>query len=107
MVLPDANQALKAANGRLFPFGLIKLMLAARKIRNVRVLTLGVIPEYRRRHIDIHMYVYLWRVAQRKGTIGAEFSWVLDDNVRMRKALDRMGGRVYKTYRLYDYPLAV
>ena len=104
--LPDANRALKAANGRLFPFGLVRMLIAAKRIKEVRVLTLGVIPEYRRRRIDMMLYLHLWRTGLRKGVTGAELSWILEDNLLMRRPLERLGARVYKTYRLYDYALA-
>ena len=105
LVLPDANRALKAANGRLFPFGLVRMLIAAKRIKEVRVLTLGVIPEYRRRRIDMMLYLHLWRTGLRKGIIGAELSWILEDNVLIRRPMERLGARVYKTYRIYDYPL--
>jgi GNAT superfamily N-acetyltransferase len=106
LVLPDANQALRAANGRLFPFGLVRMLLAARRIKEVRVLTLGVIPGYRRRGIDTMLYRRMWETALRKGIKGGELSWVLEDNLLMRRPLERIGARVYKTYRLYDLPLS-
>jgi hypothetical protein len=106
LTLPDANRALKAANGRLFPFGLVRMLIAAKRIKEVRVLILGVVPEYRRRRIDMLLYLHLWRTGLRKGIIGGEFSWMLEDNMLIRRPLERLGARQYKTYRLYDYPLA-
>lgn len=105
LAVPDANRALKAANGKLFPFGLVRMLLAAKRITEVRVLTLGVIPEYRRRRIDMMLYLRLWQTGLRKGKTGGEFSWILEDNMLIRRSLDRLGAKVYKTYRLYDYPL--
>ncbi len=103
--LPDLNQALKKANGRLFPFGLIRMLIASRKIREVRVLTLGVLGEYRNRGVDSLMSLAMFRSGKEHGYTGGEFSWVLEDNRAMRRVLEHMGARVYKTYRLYDIPL--
>jgi GNAT superfamily N-acetyltransferase len=105
MALPDLNQALKKANGHLYPFGLVKMLLAARKIHALRVLTLGLVKEYRRKGIDTLMYLRLFQNGLKRGHRAGEFSWILEDNLPMRQALDNMGARVYKTYRLYDYPL--
>jgi hypothetical protein len=105
MALPDANRALKVANGRLFPFGLVRMLLETRRIKEVRVLTLGIVPEYRRRRIDMLLYLHLWQTGIRKGIVGGEFSWILEDNQLIRRPLERLGARLYKTYRLYDYPL--
>ncbi len=106
MALPDLNRALKKANGRLWPFGLVKMLIEAKRIHELRVLTLGLVPEYRKRGIDVLMYLRLFQNGTRRGYRAGEFSWVLEDNAAMRKPLENMGAHVYKTYRLYDYPLA-
>jgi hypothetical protein len=36
----------------------------------------------------------------------AELSWILEDNIPMRKIIEKVGGRVYKTYRVYDKAIA-
>jgi GNAT superfamily N-acetyltransferase len=105
MALPDANQALQKANGRLFPFGLLRILLESKKIHLLRVLTMGVVEEYRRRGADTLMILALYENAMRRGYVGGEFSWVLEDNWRVRRSLDATGAKVYKTYRLYDYAL--
>jgi len=51
------------------------------------------------------MYANLYRYGASKGYIGGEFSWILEDNLAMRRALDNLGASVHKTYRVYDYPL--
>ena len=105
LALPNAYQALKKANGRLLPFGLIKILLEAKKVREVRVLTLGVVREMRGNGADALLYLGLYDAARAAGFKGGEFSWILEDNVPMRRALEHLGASVYKTYRLYDFPL--
>ena len=99
------NQALKKANGHLYPFGLLKMLLAARKIHELRVLALGLVPGYRRKGIDTLMYLRLYQNGLKRGYKAGEFSWILEDNMAMRQAMENIGARVYKTYRIYDYPL--
>ncbi|HEX9157113.1 MAG TPA: hypothetical protein VF827_03785, partial [Syntrophales bacterium] len=74
MALPDLNRALKHANGRLFPFGLVKILWYARRIHKVRVLVLGLLKEYRGRGLDILLYLHLYRNGLRKGYTEGEFS---------------------------------
>ncbi|MCR4439049.1 MAG: N-acetyltransferase [bacterium] len=105
LTLPDFNQALHKINGRLFPFGLFKLLYYAKKIDRARVITMGVIREYQKRGIDGLFYLETYRRAVAKGYKGGEFSWVLENNVMMRRTAEMMGGRIYKTYRIYDYKL--
>ena len=110
--LPDYNQVLKHANGRLFPVGFLKMLwhsgkfLPARnKIDSIRVLTLGIKEKYRRQGIDALLYYYSYVEGKKKGYRRAELSWILEDNTLMNRALENMGAKVYKRYRIYDYPL--
>ena len=102
LALPDFNQALKHANGRLFPFGLLKILWHSRKISRLRVLALGLTAPYRSLGIDQLMYLKIWQNGLRHGLKAGEFSWILEDNVAMRKPLDRFGFQVTKTYRIYE-----
>jgi GNAT superfamily N-acetyltransferase len=102
LALPDVNQAVQHANGRLFPLGLIKILYHARKIRKVRVLVLGLLKEYRGRGLDVLLYVQLYRNGLRRNYNEGEFSWILEDNVAIRRPLEKLGARVYRTYRFYE-----
>lgn len=105
LALPDFNQALKHVNGRLFPFGIFKLLWYRRKIDTLRVLTLGLKPGYRNKGIDAMLYLHIFREGVAAGFKQAECSWILEDNWDMRRGLERMGARVYKTYRIYEKTL--
>jgi hypothetical protein len=102
LALPDMNQAIRHANGRLFPLGLVKILWHARRIDVIRVLVLGVVEGYRKRGIDVVMYRDLFAYGLSKGYRGGEFSWILEDNAAIRRPLEVMGARVYKTYRIYE-----
>jgi GNAT superfamily N-acetyltransferase len=102
----DVNRALaRLGDGRLFPFGFWTLHRGLRRIEQIRVMALGVRPEYRHRGIDALIYLELLTRGQRLGFRRAEFGWTLEDNRVMNQAI-RMGGRHYKTYRVYDLRLA-
>jgi GNAT superfamily N-acetyltransferase len=103
--LPDVNQPLLHINGRLFPFGWIKYLWYRRKIDTFRGLIMGVIEEYRERGIDALMYVEAAKEAFRKGYKRCEMSWILEDNVMMNRIIQRIGGEIYKTYRIYEMVL--
>ncbi len=101
LTLPDYNRILKEMNGRLFPFGFIKLLTGKRKIDLARILTLGIIPEYQKKGIDALLY---WELVKNAAEIGIRFgeaSWILEDNEMMNKALLNIGGDLYKKYRIY------
>ena len=106
MTVPDANFALKVANGRLthfgVPTGLVRLLLASRKIRRVRLVTLGIKEGFRKRGLDAILYLETLKTARALGYTGGEISWTLEDNHLINRAIESMGGRRYKTYRLYQ-----
>ena len=99
--VPDANQAIKLARGRLFPFGLLQILwkLKVRKCTRLRTIAMGVLPEHRRRGIEVILVHHLIRNAV--GT-GSEMGWVLEDNEPMLSMLRRLGADRTKTYRVYD-----
>jgi ribosomal protein S18 acetylase RimI-like enzyme len=105
LFLMDANQALIHAKGRLFPFGLVKILKYLPKMNYCRVLTLGLVPEARGQGIDNLLIMALFRHGGAAGTIGGEFSWILEDNAAMRKPLERIGSVISKRYLLYDRPI--
>jgi GNAT superfamily N-acetyltransferase len=105
LALPDFYRALKHANGRLFPFGLLKILWHARKIDTARVLAFGIKEAYRRQGVDALLYYEVYKRGVEKGYRRGELSWILEDNALMNRAIENMGARVYKRYRIYDYPL--
>ncbi len=102
MAVPDYNQVLGKVNGRLGPVGIAKFLWYSRKIKDIRVLTMGVKEEYRRKGIEGLLYLESFKAAMKKGYERAEMSWVLEDNVKMQKGCELMGGKLYKKYRLYE-----
>jgi len=105
MTLPDYNAAIAPLGGRLFPFGWLKFLLGIRKIRTLRVLTLGVKKEHRARGLQSLLFEQSLRTALEKGYTGCEVSWILEDNDMMIRGLEIWGGRPYKTYRMYEKAL--
>ena len=105
LMLPDYNVAMKPMRGRLLPFGWLKFLLAARKIKTVRVLALGVTAPYRQSGVQSIMMADSLRFLLSKGYTGAEVSWLLEDNELVIHAVRLWGGRLYKTYRIYEKAL--
>jgi GNAT superfamily N-acetyltransferase len=103
LALPDVNYALKPAGGSLLPTGLLKILYYQRLIKSVRVLALGVDERYRAAGLGAAFYATLVQNARKLGFGDCEMSWILEDNTLMNRALEVMGARRYKTYRIYDW----
>jgi hypothetical protein len=107
--LPDLNQLQKEIpSGKLLPFGIFKLLTgmkpSAKKIRRVRVITLGVVPEYRASGVASVFYHEAFKAAEKLELHEpSEMSWILEDNKDMIASIEAFSGRpAYKTFRLYD-----
>ena len=99
-------------NGRLFPFGWAKLLwrLKVSGVTTARVPLMGVRKRFGNgilgRLLSLHIVEALRREALAKGITAVEMSWVLEDNMPMRHLAEAVGGRAYKTYRVYEKSLA-
>lgn len=106
MTLPDWNEPLSQINGRLDPWSLVKLAYYRRKITTARMAVLGVTEGYRRRGIAEMLILQTLDYGKNVlGYSGAELSWTLEDNTLINRTIEAVGGRRYKTYRVFEKPL--
>ncbi|HAK95157.1 MAG TPA: N-acetyltransferase [Planctomycetes bacterium] len=103
--VPDVNPALKAAGGRLFPFGALRFARRARTITRLRTILLGVVRGYRDRGLDGILVGETIRRGLAAGYTATECSWILEDNRAMCRPLEKLGGVVTKVYRVYERAL--
>ncbi len=98
----DYNPRIKAIDGRLFPTGFLRLLWNRRRIRRARMIATQVLPDYRRGGLPIAMMAHILPDSVAFGLEECEFSWVMEDNLLSRSTIERAGGKLTKTYRLYD-----
>ncbi len=107
ITLPNLNEAIQPLGGRLMngglPIGLVRLACRMRKIRTGRLAVLGVVPGYRKRGVAESLVLQTKRNSIDKSEFkGVELSWTLEDNTLVNRMIERVGGRRYKTYRIYS-----
>ncbi len=100
--LPDYNQVFKHMNGRLLPFGWAKFLYYRRKIDRVRVFALGVKREYQHTGVAARLFEMHYDSAERTPQHGGETGWILESNRSMNRAMEGMGGKIVRTYRMYE-----
>lgn len=107
MGLPDYNIPLKHVNGRLNWWGILKFLWYRRQINQGRVLIVCSLPEYRRKMVPLALIYLGMQGGSKKGKPykRAELSWVFEDNFPSRKLIEAAGGKIYKTYRIYEKTL--
>lgn len=107
MALPDYNIALKHVNGKLNWLGILKFLWYRRHINEARVIVICSLPQYRRQMVALAL-IYLGMkggTTKKKPYQRAELSWVWEDNEPSRKVIEASGGKINKTYRIYEKQL--
>jgi hypothetical protein len=112
ITLPNINEAIQPLGGRLMngglPIGLVRLACRLRKIRTGRLAVLGVVPGYRKRGVAESLIQQTMRTGMDKFNYqGAELSWTLEDNTLVNRMIERVGGKRYKTYRIFSKHLTL
>ncbi len=103
--LPDLNVVLKGnTKGYLIP-ALVRMLLFKKRIDAIRVVILGVLPEYRNSGIGAVLFYETGQRSVKQGYPHGEASWILEDNVMMNRGAEMMSGDRYKTYRVYQMSL--
>lgn len=102
LALPDINEALRPLRGRLWPFGWLRLMRSVRRLDSIRLILLGLRPSFPVRSHAVRLAAAVYAAARRIGLRRAELSVVQSGNARMHHLISAFGGRLHKTYRLYQ-----
>ena len=111
VMLPNFNEITKDLNGRLFPLGIFKFLwrLKFSSPTTGRAALLGIKQEYQNLLMGSALVFMLIRKIQvmslNAGLAKHEMSWVLEDNTRLNKILESLGGARYKTYRIFEKSL--
>jgi hypothetical protein len=101
IAIPDVGPGLQKSHGRLFPFGFIHL-LREMKRTDYLVLVLGAIkPSHQGIGLDVLMGTKMLESASRRGIKMINSHLELETNLKVRAEMEKMGGKVCKTYRIY------
>lgn len=92
---------LRQINGRLLPFGWLRVLKERSRIDTARVFAIDILPEYRQRGIDAVFYFETFKRAC-KGYQRAELSLIVENNLPMRRVIEGFGAWINKTYRIYE-----
>jgi GNAT superfamily N-acetyltransferase len=99
--IPDLNPVFHGLDGKLLPFGVFKLLAGKSKVDTVRIAAFGVRKAYQNKGIDALFVYELYKRAVDMGIKTAEFSWILESNLRLRNMLENWGAEHYRTHRVY------
>ncbi len=103
--MPDMTEGIQKARGRLLPFGFLKVLRAAKKTKQLDLLLGAIKEKYRGRGLDAIMGIKMVISAQEAGMEIMDTHHEMEENVRIRAEMERMGGKLYKKFRVYKKEL--
>ncbi len=102
IAIPNMNRVFKVLGGWLNPLKLPKALLTWHKIRDCRMIMLGVHPDHRSRGLELLLIKHVVDNGIKKGWNKAELSWMLEDNKAIISVIEEAGCYKTKTYRIYQ-----
>jgi hypothetical protein len=111
IAIPNIFEFVRDLDGKLFPLGLPKLLyrMLTKKPKTARLILFGIRDKFRGGDLwglSVYVYTLMHSNSARLGYEGGELSWTLEDNTKINRGIEMMGGKVYKRYRVYDKALA-
>jgi ribosomal protein S18 acetylase RimI-like enzyme len=103
--MSDISEGIKKSKGYLVPWGFIPILTAGSKSKQLNLLLVGIAPEYQGRGLDVMMAVKLLESAKKAGKTVLDSHLMLESNLKVRAELEKMGGQIYKRYRIYQKTL--
>jgi GNAT superfamily N-acetyltransferase len=101
----DITEGIRAAGGRLFPFGYLKIRSKQKRAKRLDLLLGAVKEEYQGRGLDVMMALAMLKSARAKGIEYADSHHEAENNTLVQAEMKRMGGFVYKRHRIYQKTL--
>jgi ribosomal protein S18 acetylase RimI-like enzyme len=103
--MPDLSKGIRDAKGRLFPFGLFKILRDSKRSKKLLMMLGGVKKEYRGKGLDVLMGVKILQSGINHKMESLDSHLVLENNTRMRGEYERVGCKVVKKFRIYQKEL--
>jgi hypothetical protein len=105
ITMPDIMEGVKKAKGKIFPFGFIKILRSQNKTKKLILLLAGVHEDYRGLGLDTYHVTKILNEAKKRGMTYMESHLILEENIKMRREMEKMGGTIYKTFRIFKKDL--
>ena len=101
IAMPNLAEGFRRADGRLLPLGFLKLLRAGRRTRQLDTLVGGVRADFRGKGIDAMIGCATMAAAIEAGFEFVDSHHELEYNQKVRSEMERLGGRIYKSYRIF------
>jgi GNAT superfamily N-acetyltransferase len=100
--MSDISAGIRKAGGLVLPFGLFTMLRSGRQSNQLNLMLGAVEERYRGRGLDVMMALKLFKSARERGKTVMDSHLILEDNFKMRAEVERIGGEIYKRYRIFQ-----
>jgi GNAT superfamily N-acetyltransferase len=107
IAMPDISKGIKRSRGYLLPFGIIQILLAGKRSKQLNLLLGAVHPDYQNRGLDTIMGEAMLESARKGNLEYVDSHLEMETNTKVRAEMEYMGGEVYKTYRIFGKALKI
>ncbi len=105
IAMPEISEGIKRSKGHLFPFGFIHILRSMKKSKGIVLLLGGIKPEYRKNGVDVLMGIKMMETASKRGMVTLESHLILETNKPMIGEVKKIGGKLYKEFRIFQKDL--
>jgi GNAT superfamily N-acetyltransferase len=105
VALPDMTSGIIAAKGKLFPFGIFRILKGMKESTKLMLMLGGVKEEFRGKGIDVMLGVKVLESARKRNKTILDSHLIMELNARMRAECERMNGKIVKRFRIYQKSL--
>jgi GNAT superfamily N-acetyltransferase len=99
--MPDISEGVKKSRGYMLPFGIINVLSSQKRTKQLNLLLGAIKPEYQNRGISTILGVSLLDEAIKAGFTHIDSHLEMETNLKVRAEMERMGGVVYKKFRIF------
>jgi GNAT superfamily N-acetyltransferase len=103
--MPDLSTGIKKSRGYLLPIGIIHIIRAGKKTKQMNLLLAGIDKDWRGQGLDALMGTSMIKAAHKAGLEYIDSHLMLEHNVKVRAEMERMGGVIYKRFRIFQKPI--
>jgi hypothetical protein len=100
--IPSLAKGIQRAKGKLFPFGIFKIIHESKKTRQVDLMLGAVKPQYQGLGLDVSMGIKLFESVKKAGFIQIEVHLILETNHKMLAEMEKIGAKMHKRFRVFQ-----
>jgi len=105
LAMPDIGVGIQKSKGYVLPLGIFQILRSQKKTKQLDLLLGGIRKDYRNSGLDTILGINMLNEARSAGLEFIDSHLELETNTKMRAEMERMGGKVYKKYRIFKREL--